>query len=565
MRPEPVVGTEAVATISQSSGIVATESGRPSICRPRATPSLASLGEPTYVDRMTDRDIEAAWHYHNTTKHSVASLRANRHVLDWEIKPRPFKVYPSLEPIPLPRELPPVALPALSAIARCNLAASDRAVVPDILALSRLLHFAAGITRRKAYPGGEEMYFRAAACTGALYHIDLYVICGDLPGLSAGVYHFGPHNFSLYRLRGGDYRARVATACGLEPSARHAPAIVACTSTYWRNSWKYQARAYRHCFWDAGTLLANLLAVASADGIPARVLCGFVDATLDRLLDLDSQREATLALVALGHASAPEPTASLEMPILSLPTLPLSPRQVDYPAIRAMHAASSLLTAGEVATWRASPAEPQPAPQPPSGHLYPLRPRADAAMPADSIDRVILRRGSTRVFSHHPLRFEDLSTLIERTAHGIATDCGTLLSDVYAIVNAVEDLPSGAYVYRPAESALLCLRTGSFRQQAGFLGLGQELPADAAVNIYFLCDLQPLLSRLGNRGYRVAQLDAAVRGGQLYLAAYALGLGATGLTFFDDDVTAFFSPHAAGKSVMFLVAIGHRQRMPADK
>ena len=45
-------------------------------------------------------------------------------------------------------------------------------------------------------------------------------------------------------------------------------------------------------------------------------------------------------------------------------------------------------------------------------------------------------------------------------------------------------------------------------------------------------------------------------GGKLYLAAYAQGLGASGLTFFDDDVTEFFSPHAAGKSVMFLLAIG---------
>jgi len=51
-----------------------------------------------------------------------------------------------------------------------------------------------------------------------------------------------------------------------------------------------------------------------------------------------------------------------------------------------------------------------------------------------------------------------------------------------------------------------------------------------------------------------------MEGGKLYLAAYALGLGATGLTFFDDDVTRFFSPHAAGKSVMFLDAIGHPAR-----
>ena len=69
-----------------------------------------------------------------------------------------------------------------------------------------------------------------------------------------------------------------------------------------------------------------------------------------------------------------------------------------------------------------------------------------------------------------------------------------------------------------------------------------------------------MLSELGNRGYRAAQLEAAIAGGKAYLAAYALGFGASGLTFFDDDVTAFFSPHARGKSVMFLMAIGVPER-----
>ena len=44
------------------------------------------------------------------------------------------------------------------------------------------------------------------------------------------------------------------------------------------------------------------------------------------------------------------------------------------------------------------------------------------------------------------------------------------------------------------------------------------------------------------------------------LAAYALGCGATGLTFLDDDVTDFFSPDAAGKAVMFLIAVGRPAR-----
>ena len=67
----------------------------------------------------------------------------------------------------------------------------------------------------------------------------------------------------------------------------------------------------------------------------------------------------------------------------------------------------------------------------------------------------------------------------------------------------------------------------------------------------------PSCSAIGNRGYRAVQLEAGIIGGKLYLAAYAQHLGATGLTFFDDEVTAFFSPHAEGKSAIFLVAIGH--------
>ena len=65
---------------------------------------------------------------------------------------------------------------------------------------------------------------------------------------------------------------------------------------------------------------------------------------------------------------------------------------------------------------------------------------------------------------------------------------------------------------------------------------------------------------LGNRGYRAAQLEASIIAGRIYLAAYAQRLGATGLTFYDDAVTSFFSPHAEGKSVMFLMALGKRAR-----
>jgi SagB-type dehydrogenase family enzyme len=511
---------------------------------------------------MTTRDTKAAREYHERTKHTVERLRANRHFLDWEIQPLPFKIYPALPPIPLPRDWAASAVPALAAIAAPPMAPTVPRV-PTLRELGRVLHFSAGVTRAKSYPGGQHMHFRAAACTGALYHIDLYVVCGDLPDRAAGVYHFSPHDFALRQLRAGEHRAVAIEASGGHPAVAAAPVVLVSASTFWRNAWKYQARAYRHCFWDNGTILANLLAVAAADGLPAHLVMGFVDEAINHLLGLDAQREAALSLVTLGFQPGPVP-APVPVPALSLDTVPLSPREVDYPLIRAAHAASCLTSAEEVRAWRGVMAA--RALPPPGDAVHPLAPPGE--LQAESIDAVITRRGSARQFRHAPITLTQLSTVLRQATCGVAADFLDApggLNDLYLIVNAVDGLPSGTYVYRGDDGALELLRRGSFRREAGFLGLGQELPADAAVNIYLLCDLDPVLARFGNRGYRVAQQEAAIVGGKLYLAAYALGLGATGLTFFDDDVTAFFSPHAAGKSVMFLVALGHgrRRSLPA--
>src|SRR6516164_2937401 len=118
----------------------------------------------------------------------------------------------------------------------------------------------------------------------------------------------------------------------------------------------------------------------------------------------------------------------------------------------------------------------------------------------------------------------------------------------------------GAYFFHRERGALECLKEGDFRSEASYLGLEQELPGDASVAIFYLADLQAILERFGNRGYRAVQLEAGILGGKVYLAAYAQGLGATGLTFYDDEVTRFFSPHAEGMSAIFLMAAGKRAK-----
>jgi SagB-type dehydrogenase family enzyme len=501
-----------------------------------------------------NRETSAAREYHTATNHSLESVRAGPHGLDWANQPRPYKLYTDAPSVALPPLPTDSSMPALEAIAGNLAAARDHGVV-DAAAFAKLLHYSAGITRTIRFDGGE-MTFRAAACTGALYHIELYLVCGDVDGLDAGVYQFGAHDGALRRLRSGDYRAAVADATAGEQSIAGAPAIIVYTTTFWRNAWKYQSRAYRHAFWDGGTIIANTLAVCAAEQVPARVVVGFVDAEVNRLVDADPDREAAIALVAIG--SSPERTAKPAPPVdvLRLESLPFSRREIDYPLIRQMHAASSFQSGGEVRDWRPGPNE--SVDDTPHAYLLP------EFAPLDPIERVIRRRGSSRRFAREPVEAASLQTMLKVATSGLDADYRTSpyapLTTPYLIVNRVDGLSPGAYRWVQQERALELLKGGDFVDEAGYLDLGQALAADAAVDVYFLADLQAIGDSLGNRGYRAAQLDSAIEAGRLYLAAYALGLGATGLTFFDDDVIDFFSPWARGLSVMFLLAAGFPER-----
>src|SRR5579872_3518360 len=502
------------------------------------------------------------------------------HVLDWENKPLLFKIYPTLEVTRLPRDFQDTKKPALAAIA--NIASPQGDVTPDFETLAQLLFFSAGVTRSKKIPQGET-FFRAAACTGALYEVELYIVCGDLrgtgtkadapPALAAGVYHFGAAEFGLRQLRAGDYRQTVVDATGADPSVAQAPVLVICTGTYWRNAWKYHSRTYRHFGWDNGTILANLLAMSAAKKLYSSIVTGFIDEQVNALLDLDTKKEVAFSIATIGHVNS-EPQPSPPIAKLALPVVAYSQQEVEYPAMRKMHEASSLDSANEVSAWRLKHVGADPLVRPagnasasglpkmpaPKGTTVPLEMFEKAAAPTDTIEQVISRRGSTRQFSRDPITLEQLALMLDCSTHGIPADFldsqQSHLNDLYLIVNNVAGLTAGAYVYHWERKLLELLKPGDFRDKAGYLGLEQQLPADAAVDIFFLADLKRILEKYGNRGYRAVQLEAGILGGKLYLAAYAQRLGASGLTFYDDDVVNFFSPHARGKSAIFLVALG---------
>ena len=169
-------------------------------------------------------------------------------------------------------------------------------------------------------------------------------------------------------------------------------------------------------------------------------------------------------------------------------------------------------------------------------------------------------RGSARRFAPEPISFSQFSAILDRSTRGLSADFlgpgGASLLDVYAIVNAVDGLPCGSYIFSPERHGLELLKGGAFRGDAGHLCFEQALGADASAAVFFMADLERVLGRFGNRGYRAVQLESGVTGGRMYLCAQSLGLGASGLTFYDDEVAEFFSPHAKAKSCIFVVAMG---------
>lgn len=506
-----------------------------------------------------NNDIDASWHYHNGTKHPHGKLMGKLHTYDPALRPNPYKVYKDIQSTVLPLDKSP-STSALIAISK-NIKHEVEQLVPDLNELARILYFSGGITKTINYPRLGDVEFRAAACTGALYHIEIYVVCGNLPGLDAGVYHFDPKYMKVELLRKGDYRRVLINASSNNIEIQHAPLILIYSDVFTRNTIKYQTREYRHAFWDCGTIIANTLAISSAHKMPAKVILGYVDDSVNSLLDLNTEKEVSLAQVPIGFTKE---AAAQEMPVipsLNLETESLSNYDFDDQEIQKIHQASSLTSGKEVNDWLDVTQKIKI--QSSMENPILLDPIKQDEIPPASLERVIIRRGSPREFLREPISFQQLSNILYYSTMGVPADFlqpyGSSLIDLYLIINAVDGLQPGSYFYHREQNKLELLREGNFRQTAGYLGLNQDLPADGSVAIFFMTDLEKVLKGFGNRGYRATQLEASILGGKFYLASYAQNVGVTGLTFYDDAVTEFFSPHAKDKSVMFMVVLGKKR------
>ena len=465
--------------------------------------------------------LGAEWH--------ADSDPASRHAfqLDMGNQPSPLKTYPGVTARRLTRDLPASSLPAVELLSGAK---PDPAPLDDDR-LAGILFLAGGVTRGRRTPTGAPVWFRTAMSAGNLHPIELYVI-------DNGVWHYDPLLHRLELVRPAD---RAMAADG---------ATVVVTGIPARTCWKYAARGFRHLFWDAGTMLANLLAASDACGVMSSVSLGFDDAEVGALLGIEAPDEVPLALVALG---APQPKLDDRGLGPVATARPTTRTPIRFDDVTAALRASCLSTA-EVEPWRdrlralaASTAK-----------------ASSPAPPADGsgIEDVILRRGSSRRFSSEVGARTLFDWALQVAALPPSLDVansGTHVGQLIHVHN-VESIESGIWNDAAGLQLISRANTQLLRQHSARCCLNQDLGGDSSLVVFLTTDLQQLFEQAGGRAYRVAAIEAGIVSGRLALCATALGAGATGLTFVDELVAAELRGTAAG---LLACALGNPTTPPA--
>jgi SagB-type dehydrogenase family enzyme len=493
--------------------------------------------------------MSAAATLHRLTRHGAQLGASDREQLvafrplDPSNRPQPFKRYVGREPVPLPQELGLSSAPSADVLSGVHREAVERPWNEGRLA--RLLYLSNGVSRTSRSAYGDTTYFRTAMSAGNLHPIEIYVACGDLEGVPAGVHHFAPLEFGLTELRRGDFRTALAVAAA-DPQIADAPVTLVVTGIPWRTGWKYGERGFRHLYWDAGTMLGNLLALEPS----ASLRVGFADEPVSQLIGIDGISEFPLVLVVFDGATTGEHQAVSDIgdtvEPLDLAVATISPAPIEFPLVTAAQRDGDLPDARAVMQWRTTAGS---LGTPTLGELTP-----PSHASHDPIEVVILRRGSTRLMRRQTVRRELLTWGMGACARAVPGDAaseGATLLQHFVSVHDVEGVAPGAY--RLHGDRLEPGRTGQQRDVTAHLCLDQPLGGDSAYTTFHSADLGEMLGALGGRGYRAAQLKAGIASGRLALNAFALGYGATGLTFYDDAVSQYFGTPAA---CMLVTSVG---------
>jgi SagB-type dehydrogenase family enzyme len=487
------------------------------------------------LSAMTWRD------YHEATKHSVESLMRARHVLDWTNMPNPFRYYEGVPVLDLPADPPAPEIPAFDVLE----GASGSTPVRDAPAfLSQLLFYSAAISASKRVPStGEKYALRVNPSSGNLHPTEFHFLTRGLKEWADGLYHYDPSRHMAEQRGHGDFAIKAAGAS--------APIVFVLTSIAWREAWKYGDRAYRYCMHDIGHAWQALALSALAIGCEHIAAGEFVDDDVARMFHLNSD-EWPMLIVSLRGKCIPlrEPDIG-EIVWFGGKANQLSRETIVHPLIDGIHFATKRRSSASSGTSFAESASTG------SGEIK----LPSLASSTRSFGEVARMRRSALDFlgGKRSMSLAQLSAILAITAQPLSADfAGTRLIQLYLYAHRVDGLQPGVYRFWPERAELEQTVSGDQRVAASGLSLGQDLAGNACVTFSMIGDFERATANYGDRGYRYVHFEAGAIGHRLYLAAEALGLGATGIgAFYDDEVHRYLNLIPNQGQVVYHFAIGY--------
>jgi SagB-type dehydrogenase family enzyme len=442
--------------------------------------------------------------------------------------PDPFRHYAGVPVIDLPADPPPPSTPAPGSADTCD--------GPGFL--SQLLYYSAAISASKRIPStGYRYALRVNPSSGNLHPTEFHFLTRGVREWPDGLYHYRPSSHMAEQRATGNFEMGSA------------PIVFVLTSIAWREAWKYRDRAYRYCLHDIGHAWQALALAAQSAGCSAFAVGHFPDDEIAAAWRLNED-EWPMLLVELRGSRIPmrEPKAA-ETIWYGGEANWLSNEIAPYPAIGEIHRATKLR--GHSRIFAAEPA--------PSGsgeiHLPP---------PASSVrvfSEVVRKRRSALDFlgGAQSISLAQLSTILAAANRPLDADFATArFIQLYLYVHRVDGLRPGVYRYWPEPAELKLVKPGDQRVAAAGLSLGQDLAGNACVAFSMIGDLERAVRAHGDRGYRYVHFEAGAVGQCLYLAAEALGLGATGIgAFYDEQVHRYLNLPPEQGQVVYHFAIGY--------
>lgn len=216
--------------------------------------------------------------------------------LDWDRKPPLYKKYPpELERVELAKPDRADGKPLFALLQKRRSERNYRNVEIPAEKLSQVLWATQGISMANEYH-----QFRTAPSAGGLFPIETYCVINQVEGFKPGVYHYQVPYHCLVLLKEGDYGTELARAALGQKMLRDAAFNLVWSAMIERSKWKYDQRAYRYIYLDAGHIAQNTALAALSCGLGTCQVGAFFDEEVDKIIGVDGKSEFAIYMSSVG-------------------------------------------------------------------------------------------------------------------------------------------------------------------------------------------------------------------------------------------------------------------------